>query len=283
MTKNMFRKIFIMCAQFFLAYSLIINSGFAINKPTNTTQDFPSTLEATGESENAIPEYVILRPSDQVTFSSETTASVAVINVKEGSAFQKGDVLIELDCRIQIAELKKAQAQLQVAAMAYKSALKLKHYGLISDLELVQASAQQQIAKADVDKLSAVVEKCVIRAPFNGDVSTLLVYTHETVKPGDPLLKIVNTSNLSFALQVPSSWLTWLRINSTFYVRINETQQLIPARITKINPEIDSVSQTVKIEGEIIEPDASLRPGMSGQAQFPDNPANKKTIDKKGN
>jgi RND family efflux transporter MFP subunit len=246
-----------------------------VHAPANPV--FPATLEASqGIDTSAVPEYVILRPSDQVTFSSETNAMVAEINVNEGSAFHAGDVLLTLDCRVQDADLKKAQAQFDAADMANQSANKLKKYGAISSFELVQAKSQQEMAKAEVDKLKAIVEKCVIIAPFNGAVSALIVHTHESVKPGDPLLKIVNTENLTFQLQVPSAWLMWLHINSLFNVHINETNKTIPAKITKINPQIDSVSQTVKIEGEITIPDSSLLPGMSGQAQFPDNPLNKK-------
>jgi len=277
--KKCVRKLFFLSCQI-LFLSSLLHPAFAA-ETTATPQaplsnEFPASLEATQDTNiSTTPEYVILRPSEQVTFSSETTASVATINVKEGSVFQTGDILLTLDCRIQNAELKKANAQMEAANFAYKSAQKLKSYGAISGYELVQASTQRQIAKADVDKLGTIVEKCVIKAPFNGAVSGLLVDTHDTVKPGDPLLKIVNTQNLTFELQVPSAWLSWLHINSTFYVLINETKKLIPAKIAKINPEIDSVSQTVKVVGEISKPDSSLRPGMSGQAQFPDNPVQK--------
>src|SRR5438046_2357201 len=51
------------------------------------------------------PEYVIIRSNNQITFSSETAASVAKILVKEGSNFSTGDILLELDCRVQQAEL----------------------------------------------------------------------------------------------------------------------------------------------------------------------------------
>ncbi len=46
--------------------------------------------------------------------------------------------------------------------------------------------------------------------------------------------------------------------------------------MTLINPEIEPISQTVKIIGAISPSDPQLRPGMSGQANFPDNPTKKK-------
>ncbi|MEO8401517.1 MAG: efflux RND transporter periplasmic adaptor subunit [Gammaproteobacteria bacterium] len=229
----------------------------------------PATLSASGET--STPEYVIIKSSDQATFSSETAASVANIPMKEGSSFRIGDILLELDCRLQRAELKKALAEQTAADMSQTAAKKLQSYGSISKFEVVKATADADIARAEVDKLRATVDKCVIKAPFNGSIAEIMVHSHETVKPGDPLLKIVNTENLEFEMQVPSCWLQWLHIGSDFSVHINEVNKTISAKITKINPQIEPVSQSVKMVAEIIPANPALLPGMSGQAIFPAN------------
>jgi membrane fusion protein (multidrug efflux system) len=261
------------------------NKSLPVRITATTISDFPSQLpdsfeNVENQTENQLenintPEYVIIRSSDRVTFSSEMTAKVALIAVKEGSYFKINDILLEFDCRERVAELKKAEAQQRSMNEANKSALKLQSYGSISEYELIKAQSEASMANADVDKLKAIVDKCTIKAPFNGAVSELMVHAHETVKPGDPLLKIVNTDNLELQMQVPSSWLQWIKIGTNFNVHISELGKPIAAKITKINPQIDSVSQTVKIVGIIIERDPELRPGMSGQAIFPDNPDTK--------
>ncbi|TAK77454.1 MAG: efflux RND transporter periplasmic adaptor subunit, partial [Gammaproteobacteria bacterium] len=183
--------------------------------------------------------------------------------------------LLILDCRVQQADLQKAKAQAQAATAALNSAKRLKTYGSISQAELTQALTQMAIANSEVNKLSAVVEKCTIVAPFKGAVSDVMVHAHETVKPGDPLFKIVSTEDVDFEIQVPSSWLRWLHIGTIFYVNVHEINRIVKVKIVKINPEIDSVSETVKIVGSLVVPDNKLLPGMSGQACFPGDPANK--------
>jgi len=208
---------------------------------------------------------------------------VKSINIKEGNYFQAKDILLTLDCRIQQADLDKAHALQTLSKAAIENAKKLRQYGSISNYEFAQATSQSEQANADVSKLEAIVEKCTVRAPFNGSVANLLVHEYETVKPGDPLLKIVSTENLNVALQVSSNWLRWLHIGSIFYVHVNEINKTIPVKIDRINPEINSVSQTVKINGKVNVIDKSLLPGMSGQASFPDNPDNKIQKGKKNN
>lgn len=217
-----------------------------------------------------VPAYVMVHASNSATFSSETTATIIKIPSKEGNSFKHDDILIEFDCRVQHAEQRKAIAQQAAANSAYRSALKLNSYGSISEFELIKAKSESEMASAEVEKLSAVVDKCIIKAPYNGAVSELMVHVGETVKPGDPLIKIVSLENLELQLQVPSTWLEWLRVGSIFEVIIAETQKTFPAKIIRINPEIDPISQTIKVIGSLITPEPTLQPGMSGQANFPE-------------
>lgn len=244
-----------------------------------TNKRLPSSLpSADGSTISAfqthinIPEYVIIRSNQETMFSSETTGQVIFLPVKEGSAFNKDDILLKLDCRLQEAELAKAKAEQEATAKAMESAKKLKGYGSISEFEYVKAKSEADATNADVQKLKVTVEKCTVIAPFTGSVAEIKTHLYETVKPGDPLLKVVNTENLTFEIQIPSQWLTWLRIGSSFNVHINDIDKTIPAKVSFINPEIEPISQTVKIVGVISPSNPLLKPGMTGQAIFKDNP-----------
>jgi RND family efflux transporter MFP subunit len=261
--------------------------GLIITSNSYAAPSFPPNLsDIEGENNTSnpkvsspikTPEYVIIKANEETTFSSETTGSINYLPVKEGSHFSVGQVLLGLDCTLQEAELKKAKAEQHSAYKAYQSAKKLKAYGAISELELVKSTADAVSANAEVDKLQAIVKKCRVIAPFSGGVSEIKVHLYETVKPGDPLLKVTNTENLSVEIQVPSSWLSWLRIGSTFKVYINDINKTLAAKVNYINPAIEPISQTVKISGQISPPNTALRPGMTGQAFFNDNPELKGT------
>jgi membrane fusion protein (multidrug efflux system) len=109
-----------------------------------------------------------------------------------------------------------------------------------------------------------------------------MVHNLETVKPGDPLLKIVGTDNLEVSIQVPSHWLRWLKIGTPFFIHINEINQKVNAQIIRTDPEIESVSQTIKLTGRITEQNSELLPGMSGQAIFPEVPEKEDQPNKAG-
>jgi membrane fusion protein (multidrug efflux system) len=259
-------------------FIVVVGSFIPLNLGAANKQ-FPPNLSDVSEASTAqinsnikTPEYVIVRANEVTTFTSETTGKVINLPVKEGSSFKVGDVLLRLACRLQQADLNKAKAQQKTTNKALESAKKLHQYGLLSEFEFVKASSEADAANADVDKLNAIVEKCAIVAPFSGGVAEVKTHLYETVKPGDPLLKVTNTENLSVEVQVPSKWLSWLRVGSNFNIHINDINKTIGGKVILINPEIEPISQTVRVTGQILPKEASLRPGMTGQAVFPANP-----------
>lgn len=256
-----------------------IYESHAANPPFPPNLAEENTLPTSVNVSIKTPEYVIIRANEESTFSSETTGRIIYLPVKEGSSFKKGDVLVKLDCRLQQAELTKAKAEQYAAEKALQSAKKLKIYGAISEFELIKAKADTETKNADVDKLLAIVEKCAIIAPFTGGVTEIKARLYETVSPGDPLLKVTNIKDLSIEVQVPSKWLSWLHIGSIFKVQVNDINQSIQGEITYINPAIEPISQTVKITGKILHPEMTLKPGMTGQAFFMDNPESNKGSD----
>ncbi len=273
--KNALRKILLFIYHKILFIVLFLTPLSLEAAPQHLPPSLPDAEDFTTSTAAApisMPEYVIIRSNEETMFSSETTGQVILLPVKEGSAFTKGDTLLKLDCRLQEAELAKAKAEQEATSKAMESAKKLKGYGSISEFEYIKAKSEADATNANVQKLKVTVEKCTVIAPFTGGVAEIKVHLYETVKPGDPLLKVVNTENLTFELQVPSQWLSWLHIDSAFSVHINDINKTIPAKVTLINPEIEPISQTVKIVGLISPPNPLLRPGMTGQAIFTDNP-----------
>ncbi len=153
-----------------LSLLLYLPTAMAQNVSPDTgdlLSSFPNTLDGSSSpvSTSGPPLYVVIQPSDEVTFSSETTASIAVINVKEGSQFRAGDILLEMDCRVQQADLDKAQAQMKLADIALSSAKKLKTYDAISDFELAQAVSKLK-ARVQMHKNYRRLLKNVRSRPF---------------------------------------------------------------------------------------------------------------------
>ena len=120
------------------------------------------------------------------------------------------------------------------------------------------------MAKADASLAQAMVERCVIKAPFGGRVVERKVNRYEYVAEGTPLLEIIDDKNLEVEMILPSSSLVWLKIGHPFNLHVEELGKIFQGKIERIVSKVDPVSQSLKLYGSIDVNVEHLYPGMSG-------------------
>jgi membrane fusion protein (multidrug efflux system) len=202
------------------------------------------------------------------TLSAEIAASIRQLRVREGERFKKGDLLVAFDCSVQQAQLQKAQASVEGAAKAYEVNSRLSQLESVSSLEVEASKAKLGEAKADIALTQAALSKCRINAPFSGRVVTLPAHAHQFLKVGDPIMDILDDSELELKLIVPSAWLRWLKPGLAFQFHLDELDKDYPAKIHSIGASIDPVSQTLPVVANITGKHKELLTGMSGRALF---------------
>jgi membrane fusion protein, multidrug efflux system len=225
--------------------------------PVSTTQEPP--ISARG----------LVKSAGESTLSTELIAPILRITKREGEAFQKGDVLVQFDCRRFNAELASAEAEYEATYAVAQNNRNLKRYGAVGGTDLAISDAKARKARADADVLKVKVSNCVIFAPFDGRIVEKMVNEHEIPTALSPLLKIVDDTRLEIDLIVSSRLLNNLQIDGVFSFAIDETGKTYQAKLNRIGAVVDAVSQTVRVSGVFIEPrPQNVKPGMSGKAEF---------------
>lgn len=209
----------------------------------------------------------VVKPVDQATLAIEFSAAVQKIYYREGQSFQKGDRLIEFDCRRQRAELASAEAQHREMELTLQSNIYLSKRGALGEHDMEISKARVSKAAAEAEVLRLRLEQCQIVAPFAGSIVELGVHQFELPEPGKSFLSIMKSGSPQIELIVPSNWLVWLRKGKRFQFQIEETEKNYAAAVDRIATAVDPVSQTVKIYGVFDNPDGVLA-GMSGTALF---------------
>ena len=215
-----------------------------------------------------IPIRGVVRPSAKAVISSDLTARIKRVRFQEGEAFDKGEVLIEFDCRRQKAELRSANAKRREMLVSLKSALVLNRRRANSRQDVETAQARADIAAAEADAIEARLSACVFIAPYSGYVTEMRVHEHETAKPGSALLSIASRSRPRIELIVPSQWLTWLKTGTAFQYVMDDTGKSHVGVVTRLGASVDTVSQTIKVFANFKEAPENILPGMSGTARF---------------
>jgi membrane fusion protein (multidrug efflux system) len=210
-----------------------------------------------------------LKARQSTMIASEINARINQLKLHDGERFAAGQVLVGFHCTLEEAQLSKSQATLGKKAKTYEVNQQLQTRGSISALELAVSKAEAEEAKADVRIAQAMVDRCVIHAPFAGKVTEVIARPFQSVRPGDPLLEILDDKDLEVEFMAPSRSMPSLAPGKRFRVTLDEVSKSYQAEITRIGGKVDPVSQTIKVYARIIDKADELLPGMSGAIEFP--------------
>lgn len=212
-----------------------------------------------------------LKARQSTMIASEISARISQLKLHDGERFSAGQVLVGFHCTLEEAQLSKAQATLGKKVKTFEVNQQLETRRSIGALELAISKAEAEEARADLRIAQAMVDRCSIRAPFSGKVSEAIARPYQSVRPGDPLLEILDDKDLEVEFMASSRAMPNLAPGKHFRVTLDEVAKTYQAEITRVGGKVDPVSQTIKVYGRITDKADELLPGMSGAIEFPAN------------
>jgi len=210
----------------------------------------------------------LIKSKFQAVLSSEIAGRILKMPVREGDRFRKGERLVEFDCGWYVASQQAAQAALSHAQAKLNGTESMAAMRSAGSMDVSLARSDTEKARADLRLASISVERCVIPAPFDGRVVEQKIHAFESVAQNTPLLSVLADSDLEVSLVVPANWLVWLKPGQSFTLEIDETNHSHPGHVSRLGAQIDPISQTVTVFGDLTDPDKDLIAGMSGTASF---------------
>lgn len=165
-------------------------------------------LEAVLEtSKYSAPASVVAR--NRAALSAEISARIQTIPVLIGDTVERGDLIVQLDCRQYRSQLDSARAGLaelrsrrRLAANQLQRARNLEKQRNVSEevvdqrrTDLSSLEAQIRGQQAAMEQAELQVERCAIRAPFRAAVLRRPAAVGEWANPGTPLIELVELDN----------------------------------------------------------------------------------------
>lgn len=206
-------------------------------------------------------------------------AYVDEVRVRPGADVDKGDILATLDCRNTAAQrramvrqnraLKARQKALDSAADRLQRALEA---GVASPIEAERRSAaaleQQSEVLANQARIAAIrleVSDCTLRAPFAGEVAARMLDPGAFVRPGTPLIHLVDRSLLRIEATVPESDFALVSPETPVRVDVLATGHTFKAEISRRAPAADPATRTVTCEIDVEDVDRELPTGTTAE------------------
>jgi RND family efflux transporter MFP subunit len=236
-----------------------------------SSSDVSSTKKLTGTVTSP-------RSSD---LSSRMEGLITEVNVDAGSVVKKGDLLVQLDAKLaelDLALIKTEIAQAEIELIDAKrlvaESTKLTQSGAFAKSETATRKTMLLVSENKLKQLDArqsqLLEKIArhqLIAPFDGVISSKLSEAGEWVATGNPVLRLIEMSNLRFDLQVPQESLAIVKNTGSIKVLLDAyPNQEIEAKVSVIVPVKNNISRTFLTRLTLTDPDGLATPGMSGTA-----------------
>jgi RND family efflux transporter MFP subunit len=244
-----------------------------------------TTLPAKDQAFRPVHVYVgTLRPWIEANVGPQfVSAYVDTVLVRPGAVVRKGQVLATLDCRnanaetLAISSRAKAIAARQ-QAISHEAArtAALLDGGFVSPNESEQVTARStaeaselSAQEADLARSSLAVSDCILRAPFDGEVSLRLVDPGSFVRPSTAMIGVVDRSTVRMTADAPESDFDDIAPGAEVTVHVVATNVDIPATLTRRAPSADPGTRTVHFEIDLPDGDRRIPVDTTGEAHVP--------------
>ncbi len=216
---------------------------------------------------------------------SRINGRMTKLGARPGETVRAGDVLAELEsvelaregaeylglkARVRAAEANAARER-ELARRQVSSAREREVAVAEAESVRAQVLASEQLLMAlglRHDELPAAgsdrpLSQFSVRAPIDGVVVDRYVVLGEFVDAGKTIAKIADLSNVWVNLNVFERDLAWVRVGLEAELTIDAYPELQPrAYVRYIKPEVDSATRTARVQLDVANPGAQLRPGQ---------------------
>ncbi len=185
--------------------------------------------------------------NEEVELKPEISGKVTKILFSEGKSVKKGELLLKLNDADWQAQLKKAEAKLELLAIKESRQKRLIENNNVSKEEYDIALSDVHTQKAEIEYLKAMIEKTEIKAPFDGIIGLRYVSEGAYISPTTNIAKLHNINNLKIDFSIPQKYSGILNIGSKVKIKVPSTEMSGIATVYAIEPKIDPQTRTIKM------------------------------------
>lgn len=209
----------------------------------------------------------VVEAVQQATLTAQTAGRVTAVAHDVGDRVAAGEVLVRLSGVEQQAGVDAARARLRLAEATWRRMAALAEQRYVSQLQLDQARAEMEAARAQLAGLGQQQAYTTVRAPYAGIVSARRVEPGESVDTGQPLLALFAPGTLRVEVSVPQTEADAIRARPTATVQLPDGRRVESAAVT-VFPAADPASHAVRVRVGLPPLDPPLWPGTTAKVAF---------------
>ena len=201
-------------------------------------QKIDNTVEASGT----------VIANESVDLHPEVSGRLTYLNIPEGKYISKGTVLARVNSADLQAQYEKSKVQLDLQQKTEERLKKLLAVNGINQSDYDAALNAVNSTKADMDYTQTLIDKTIIRAPFDGTLGLRQVSSGAYVTPSSVLVTLQQLGKLKVDFTIPEEYSNLIKVGGLVDVEVggsNETRQ--KARIIAIEPQVNNETRNLSV------------------------------------
>jgi membrane fusion protein, multidrug efflux system len=204
-----------------------------------------------------------LRSRQSVVLRPEVSGRITQLNFRDGERVRRGQLLVQLDDQLPLAQVQQAQAELSIAQANHKRNQELVAQGFISQRSVDESAANLQVAQAKLALARATAARLRIVAPFDGIAGIRNISVGDYLKDGADIVNIEDIDAMYVDFRLPERFQTKVQRGQTALVDLDALPgRRYAALVQAIDPLVDANGRSVGIRACIDNRRLELRPGM---------------------
>jgi RND family efflux transporter MFP subunit len=235
----------------------------------------------------SIPASGWLTPWQEAVISAEASLKIIELKVEVGSIVKKGEILVQLEQKSVLADIRKqeaavatAEANLAQARANADRARKVKGSGALSEQQATEylitektAEASLQSERASLDGQQIKLEQTTIRAVDDGVISSNTATLGAVVSPGSELFRLIRQRKVEWQAEVAAQYSDRMRPGLKARIDVPDGSHVY-GRVRRVAPTVNKDTGRVIVYVEL-PPDDRAKAGfnVSGAIELAATPA----------
>lgn len=204
-----------------------------------------------------------VRSHQGVMLRPEVSGRISKIGFGDGQRVRRGQLLVQLDDTLQVAQVQQAQAQASIARTNLQRNRELVAQNFVSASVVDQTAAALQVAEAQVALAQAQLARMRIVAPFDGAAGISNVNLGDYVKDGADLVNIEDTSSMWVDFRLAERFLANLKTGQSVEIQLDAMPgRKFTGQVDAIDALLDANGRSLLVRARLRNPGGELRSGL---------------------
>ena len=210
-----------------------------------------------------------IEANKNIIVSPKSAGTIQNIYVSEGQQVGRNKALAKIDDAILQRSIEEVETQYQLAKTMYEKQKNLWDQEIGTEVQYLTAKNQMEVLEKRANTLKEQASQAVVTAPISGRIDEIFPKIGESVAPGSPFFRIVNTSDLSLKVKLSEAYIPHVKRGDEVNIYFPALDEKLTTRVSSVGQAIDANKRTFDVEVKL-PPKSQYKANMFGEISIKD-------------